>query len=141
MRCWNCNQEVSEKARACEHCEADLTEAPSAEEAAAVMELLEQMPADVFAELSAAMSQSSNAEEFANRILVGPCPKCGSDQTGDCEADPEIGEILVGRCNECGELWCTECGNVLTREHPHCECWNEDDEGWDEDDEGWDEDE
>ncbi len=125
MRCWNCSHEVSEKARVCVHCEADLSEAPSADEVAAVMELLEQMPAEVLAELGEAMSQSASAVEFANRILVGPCPSCGSDQTGDCEADPEIHQILVGRCDECGELWCTECGNALTHERPYCECWDD----------------
>lgn len=125
MRCWNCSHEVSEEARVCVRCEADLSEAPSADEAAAVMDLLKQMPAEVLAELREAMSQSASAVEFANRILVGPCPSCGSVQTGDCEADPEIQEILVGRCDECGELWCTECGNALTRERPYCECWDD----------------
>ena len=125
MRCWNCGHKVPKKARVCGHCEADLTEAPSAEEAAAVMQFLEQMPPDVLAELGEAMRDSASAEEFANRIMVGPCPSCGSEQTGDCEADPEINELLVGRCYECGHLWCTECGNSLTRDHLHCHCWDE----------------
>ena len=46
-------------------------------------------------------------------IMVGECPKCGSDQVGDCDADPEIDNILVGRCFECGQLWCVECGEPL----------------------------
>ncbi len=128
MRCWNCGRKVTRKAKVCGHCEADLTEVPSAEEQAAVMELLEQMPPDVLAELSKAMSESASAEEFANRILVGPCPSCGCDQTGDCEGDPEIGELLVGRCYECGHLWCTECGSALTRKSFHCACCDEADE-------------
>jgi zinc-ribbon domain len=126
MRCWNCGQVVSEKARVCGHCEADLTDAPSAEEAAAVLELLEQMPPEVLAELGEAMSESVSALDFANRIMVGPCPSCGSEQTGDCEADPEINELLVGRCYECGQLWCTECSKALTRNRLHCDCWDED---------------
>ena len=126
MRCWNCGRAVSKKARVCGHCEADLTEAPSPEEEAAVMELLEQMPLDVLAELGKAMSKSASAEEFANLIMVGPCPSCGSEHTGDCEADPDINELLVGRCYECGHLWCTECGNALTRNRFHCDCWDED---------------
>ena len=40
MRCWNCNHKVTRKARVCGHCEADLSQAPSDEEAAAVVELL-----------------------------------------------------------------------------------------------------
>jgi hypothetical protein len=126
MRCWNCGHSVTEKALVCGHCEADLAEAPSAEEMGAVMELMEQMPPDVLGELAEAMAASGSAEEFANRIMIGPCPSCGSDHTGDCDADPEINEPLVGRCYECGQLWCTECGNTLTREHPSCDCWDED---------------
>jgi hypothetical protein len=124
MRCWNCGRKVTKKARVCGHCEADLTEAPSAEETAAVREFLEQMPADVFAELRDVMSDCSSADEFANRIMVGECPICGSLQTGDCEDDPEINELLVGRCYECGHLWCTECGNALKRTNPRCVCWD-----------------
>jgi hypothetical protein len=125
MRCWNCGHKVSKKARVCGHCEADLTETPSAEEEAAVMELLAQMPPDVLAELGKAMSESASAEEFANRIMVGSCPRCGSDQTSDCDADPEINELLIGRCYECGQLWCTECGKALTRNSLYCDCWDE----------------
>ena len=128
MRCWNCGHTVSEKARVCGHCEVDLAEAPSPEEVAAVLELLERMPPDVLGELGEAMAASASAEEFANRIMVGPCPSCGSERTGDCDADPEINELLVGRCYECGQLWCTECGNALTRERPYCDCWEEDEE-------------
>ena len=128
MRCWNCGHTVSKKARICGHCEADLTEAPSAEEEAAVMELLGQMPPDVLAELGEAMSKCDSAEEFANLIMVGPCPSCGSEKTGDCDADPEINELLIGRCYECGHVWCTECGNALTRERLYCDCWDEDEE-------------
>ena len=124
MRCWNCGRAVPKKARVCGHCEADLTEAPSADAVAAVMELLEQMPPEVLAELGEAMSQSPSAMEFANRIMVGSCPSCGSERTGDCDADPEINEILAGRCYECGHLWCTECGNALTRERLYCDCWD-----------------
>jgi hypothetical protein len=128
MRCWNCGNVVSKKARVCKHCEADLTEAPSAEEAAAVMELLAEMPPEALAQLGEAIRESSSAEEFANRIMVGSCPSCGSDQTGDCDADPEINELLVGRCFECGHLWCTECGKAIARVRLHCDCWDADEE-------------
>ena len=128
MRCWNCGNVVSEKARVCGYCEANLAEAPSAEQAAAVMEFLGRMPPEVLAELGEAMSQSASALEFANRILVGSCPSCGSEQTGDCDSDPEINEILVDRCYECGQFWCGQCGKALTREHLYCDCWNDADE-------------
>ena len=126
MRCWNCGRSVSEEARVCAHCEVDLAEAPTAEEEAAVRELLEEMPPELLAELGAAIGESESALEFANRIMVGACPSCGSEQTGDFDADPEINELLVGRCYECGHLWCTECGNALTRQSLHCKCWDED---------------
>jgi zinc-ribbon domain len=126
MRCWNCGRVVSKRARVCQHCEADLTEAPSADEEAAVAQVLASLPPDILAQLLETMSQSTSAEEFANRILVGPCPTCGSEQTGHCDADPEINELLVGRCYECGHLWCTECGNTLTLSNPQCGCWHED---------------
>jgi hypothetical protein len=125
MRCWNCGHKVRKKARVCGHCEADLTKAPTPEEEAAVIELLEQMPPDVLAQMVATVSESDSAEEFANRIMVGECPSCGSDQTGDCDADPEIDNILVGRCYQCGQLWCTECGNTLKPNNLHCDCWDE----------------
>ena len=125
MRCWNCGRSVSKNAQHCAHCEADLTDTPSAEEEAAVSELLEQLPPEVLAELGDTMLESSSAEDFANRIMVGACPSCGGEQTGDCDADPEINNVLVGRCYECGQLWCTECGNTLTKDSPECECWDE----------------
>ena len=125
MRCWNCGHKVRRKAQVCGHCEADLTEAPTPEEEAAVLELLEQMPPDVLAQMVATMSESDGAEEFANLIMVGECPNCGTDQTGDCDADPEIDNILVGRCYQCGQLWCTECGNTLKSNNLRCDCWNE----------------
>ena len=127
MRCWNCNQPVARDAEACARCEADLTQAPSAEEMGAVLEMLQQMPPDVLAEMEETFRASGTAEEFANRILVGPCPRCKSDQTNHCEDDPEINELLVGRCYECGQLWCTECGQLLERKAPRCACWEEED--------------
>ena len=57
MRCWNCGRVVSQKARVCGHCEADLSEAPSPEEEAAVLELLEELPPEVLAEMGEAMRE------------------------------------------------------------------------------------
>jgi len=125
MRCWNCNRQVAKKAKVCGHCEADLSEAPHPEDQEAVLELLQQMPPEVLAEMKKALGTSNTAEEFANSIMVGSCPQCGSDQTGDCEDDPEINDLLVGRCYECGQLWCTECEKLLDQKAPKCPCWDE----------------
>ncbi len=127
MRCWNCNQELPDKAKVCEFCEAPVEDEPTEEEEEAVRALLEQMTSEVFDEFRAALEKSKTADDFADRILVGNCPKCGSEETGNCESDPEIGELLVGRCYQCGQLWCTECERLLSRDKPSCECWDEDD--------------
>ena len=126
MRCWNCGKKISDTAKVCGLCEAAVEDEPTEEEKAAVREILEQMPPDALEELRSALEDSDTAEDFTNRIFVGDCPKCGSEETGDCEADPEIGEILVGRCYRCGQLWCTECNRLLDREAPSCKCWEED---------------
>jgi hypothetical protein len=91
------------------------------------MEILGQMPTNALEELGAMADQSQTAEEFADRIFVGECPKCGSRDVGNCENDPEIGELLVGRCYQCGQLWCTECLRSLERDSPVRTCWTEED--------------
>ncbi len=126
MLCWNCNRPVAKKAMVCAHCEADLSERPSSDELQAALKMLQQMPPGVLAEMEEVVRDSGTAEEFANRILVGPCPRCQSDHTGDCENDPEINELFVGRCYECGQMWCTECGHLLERTAPCCACWEAD---------------
>jgi hypothetical protein len=127
MHCWNCGKKISDKAKVCQFCETPVQAEPTADEEEAVWELLQQMAPKAMEELQAAFADSSTAEEFVNRIMVGPCPKCDSTETGHCENDPEIGELLVGRCFRCGQLWCTECGQLLKPDAPLCECWSEDD--------------
>jgi hypothetical protein len=125
MRCWNCGRKVPKTAKVCQFCEAAIEPEPTDEEKRIVGDLLREMPPETMEELQAVFEQSETAEDFANRILVGECPRCGSAETGDCEHDPEIGELLVGRCYQCGQLWCTECGRFLERDSPSCECWDE----------------
>ena len=128
MRCWNCNRELPQGAKVCSSCEAAIESDPTPEELEAVRAALEQLPPEVMSELRQAVSESATAEEFADRILVGDCPKCGSADTGNCENDPEINELLVGRCYDCGQLFCTECGRLLEPQAATCDCWDEDDE-------------
>jgi hypothetical protein len=129
MRCWNCGKKIPDDAKACGFCEAAMQDEPSEEEKELVRGLLEEMPPEALEELTAAMQDSATAEEFADSIFVGDCPKCGSEDTGNCESDPEIGELVVGRCYQCGQLWCTLCGKLLTLEAHTCECWDDDDLG------------
>jgi hypothetical protein len=112
----------------CPYCEAAIEEEPSEEDKAMVWELLGQMPPEALAELQSAIEKSSTAEEFANRIFIGECPTCGSEDTGNCENDPDIGELVVGRCYECGQLWCTLCDRLLEPGQTTCPCWEEDEE-------------
>jgi len=125
MRCWDCGKKIPDTAEVCVFCEAAVEDEPVIEDEAMVREILEQMPPDALDELRSIMLDSDTAEEFFNRIFVGDCPKCGSEETGDCEKDPQIGELLVGRCYQCGQLWCTECGRLLEPSSPSCECWEE----------------
>jgi len=93
MRCWNCGRNVPEKAKVCQFCEATIEPEPTEEEKKLVGDLLERMPPGASEELQAAFEQSETAEDFANRILVGECPQCGSTETGDCvlELDFKMG--------------------------------------------------
>jgi len=126
MKCWNCLREAPPGTKFCPHCETPLTEEPSAEEIAAVQEVLAQMSPDDLAKMRDLALTSETADDFASQILVGACPKCGGTNTGDCEKDPEIDNILVGRCYDCGQLWCTDCGQLLDRSALECPCWDED---------------
>jgi hypothetical protein len=135
MRCWNCNKKIPDKAQVCEFCEASMEGAPTEEEKDIVRGLLREMPPEVIEDLRAAMDGTNTAEEFADRIFVGDCPKCGSTRTGNCESDPEINDLLVGRCYECGQLFCTECEKLLTAAAPSCDCLDEEDDEFDEFDE------
>ncbi len=128
MQCLNCGKTIPDTAKICRFCEAPVEEGPTREEEQAIRKMLKEMPPEALDELRAAFKGSGTAEEFANRLMIGPCPKCGSLETGDCEDDPEIGEILVGRCYKCGQLWCTECGRLLDRKAPSCKCWAEEGE-------------
>ncbi len=126
MRCWNCGMDIPDAAKICKFCEAAVEAEPTAEEMEVVQEMLGQMSPEVLEALRKQFHRSETAEEFVDRIMVGECPKCGSEDTGHCKHDPEINEILVGRCFDCGHLWCTECGRRLEKDPPSCECWAED---------------
>ncbi len=125
MKCWNCLKQVPEKAKVCPYCEKRLDEEPTEEQQQAVREMFAGMPADVRDELLGAMGPAGSAEEFANAIFVGDCPKCGSSDVGCCDEDPEIDNPLVGRCLSCGHYWCTECRRALDPKKPECPCWEE----------------
>jgi hypothetical protein len=124
-KCTNCGSDIPVSAQACAFCEAAVKEEPSEEEKAVVMDLLSTMdPADR-SMLMEAIGAAESEDEFIRSIFVGSCPKCDSDNTGDCENDPEIDNLLVGRCMDCHCYWCTECGRILDAKKPECPCWDE----------------
>ena len=72
-------------------------------------------------------SDDLNERAFISTIMVGPCPRCGSQNTHDCfydeeEHHPEFGECpliktiddpIVGHCEECDTVFCIECAKVI----------------------------
>ena len=113
---------------------------PSAGEQAAAASLLGAMTPDLLGELHDAIEKSASGEDFVNRIMVGDCPQCGCEQTGDCENDPEIDDPCVGRCFECGQLWCLDCGLFFKDAHQpvdhDCPAWADMDMDLDDEDFG-----
>jgi hypothetical protein len=73
-------------------------------------------------------SNDLNERAFVSRIMVGPCPRCGSQNTHDCfydeeEYHPDFGECplikaiddpIVGHCEECDSVFCIECTKVIS---------------------------
>lgn len=124
--CSNCGKEIPASAKACQHCEASLQEGPGEEEKQLVKQMLDQMDPEAREMLINAVNDADSAEELIRSVFVGSCPHCDSDNTGDCENDPEIDNPLVGRCFDCHFHWCTECGRTLDPKDPDCPCWDED---------------
>ena len=130
MICWSCQKEIPAFAEFCPYCEAEVKEEPSAAERDAVQSLLATMSPEMLNELSDAVEKSATCEEFVNRVMIGDCPKCGSSNTDDCESDPDVADICLGRCLECGQLWCPDCGELLSidqaKDHD-CPAWSDSD--------------
>lgn len=80
---------------------------------------------DIKNELKTALEKSSaaNGEQFLSELLTGKCPRCGSDQTKNCENVEEIEDFSVGLCVRCGYLWCSECGKSLAKDI-RCNHWD-----------------
>ena len=125
MRCWNCGEKVPDSAKTCPACEADMSQTPTPEQEQAVREMLEQMDPEMRQQFMELARSSKTADEFANAIFVGACPTCGSENTQDCDNDPEIENPLVGRCLDCGTYWCTWCDSLLDKNKLECPCWEE----------------
>jgi hypothetical protein len=135
MRCSNCSRSIPDDALVCQYCEAVVAPPPTREELDIARQVVEQLPPEALAELQEAIRSSETCDKFVNAIFIGPCPTCGSSNTGDCENDPEIENLLMARCYDCGQFWCSECETLLKSAKDVCACWDEDDDmDWDEDD-------
>jgi hypothetical protein len=82
-----------------------------------------------------------SAKEFVRSIMIGNCPKCGSEVTCDGD-DLDGGDATEGICVSCGFLWCLECGDPYPCSHweewsEYCKANALDEETSDEEHENW----
>ena len=125
MICENCGKEIPDRAKSCQYCEAtvddELDMAPGeimgALEAAGLNE-------EMLGEMKELAKKAGTAEEFADMIFIGSCPKCGSDNVANCEETRGIEDETVARCFQCGLIWCAECGHELKAGEAECPHWN-----------------
>lgn len=148
MKCWNCQKEIPDEAKSCSYCERRQDREPVDPEAfKEALKSINTAEPGFVDQLRAIAERYETAEDFANAILSGDCPACGSEETETCEDVLGIENIMVGRCVECGKIFCTECGqafenDVVTISSSDCpSCGSSDtdyptDEG-DEEDDGW----
>jgi hypothetical protein len=129
MICWNCKTDIPHDAKACVHCEAPVQAAPTKEEQTAARESFSKLDDTLKTDVISAFKKSATTEDFINHLMVGPCPKCESEETSDCETDESIANICVGRCYDCGQYWCLECGKSLEKGRTFCDCMDEPEEG------------
>ena len=117
---------MRDTAKACEFCEVMVAAGAGSEQRhAAMQEGLEQLTPDEQQSLRRLATQCDTAEEFANQLLVGSCPRCESLNTSDLSEDPEVEDICVARCYDCSYHWCLECGKEVDRDNPGCGCIEE----------------
>lgn len=59
------------------------------------------------------LEEELERNEFIDSIMVGPCPKCGNENTYDCGSTPPLKDETIGHCLNCETYWCIECGYVF----------------------------
>lgn len=124
MICWNCGKEVPKGAKSCKHCESKVEDLPDmSPEELGQMLTAAGVDENMLKEIRELAGKAGSAEEFANAIFIGDCPKCGSHNVGNCEETRGIEDVTVGRCFDCGLLWCAECGYELKKGDTGCPHW------------------
>ena len=61
-------------------------------------------------------------DEFVRAIMLGACPRCGSENTYGCENNPLLEDDTIGHCLDCDTYWCLECGYVFESVEKGVEC-------------------
>jgi len=122
MNCWNCGYVIEPNTKVCRRCEADQTEHDDIdpESVKEVVALAESISPGLLDTLQQLADGHDTAEDFANAILIGPCPECGSEKVGDCDSDPDYENPLLGRCFSCGHVWCPDCGYKIKPGEKKC---------------------
>jgi len=72
-------------------------------------------------------SDDLSKRAFISAMMVGPCPRCGSQNTHDCFYDEEehhpefecplikaVDDPLIGHCENCDTVFCIECQEVIS---------------------------
>ena len=120
--CWNCGYNMNPGEKTCRRCEANQEEHPEIDPnaLAEAMKVAEASAPGLLGELRHLAMAHDTAEGFVNALMVGECPKCGGQNVGDCELDPDYGSAFLGRCFTCGAVWCTECRRTLGKGEKHC---------------------
>lgn len=64
-------------------------------------------------------------DEFVRAVMVGACPKCGSQDAYGCENNPLLQDGTMGHCLDCETYWCLECDYVFEtiEEGMQCPHW------------------
>lgn len=124
MQCLNCGKEVASNARSCKFCKADLEVLPdiSPDE---MLQMLKDAGLDEVAQeqLRKLAEETDSPDEFANALMLGDCPKCGSKKVEDCGEVEGVEDLTVGQCLDCGLRWCSECGYHLKKDELECPHW------------------
>ena len=83
--------------------------------------IFERQTCDEYEPLS--LDELAERDEFERAVMVGPCPRCGSENTSDCDNPLElIRDPTVACCLDCGTYWCLECGYVFEKMEKGMEC-------------------
>jgi len=73
------------------------------------LKVWKSLPEEIQNSLKQAFEESQNLEQFISKEMIGECPKCGSENTIDCENIQGIEDNTICLCKDCGYLWCI-CG-------------------------------